>query len=170
MAKIQNVISTVNLCCPLDIKEITWLISNTEYRPRKFDALVIRIRKPQATALVFSSGKMVCAGAKSVNDSYIAARKFARKLQKTNNAVRFANFAVQNLVCTYNFGHSIDLCEFNKRYQSSYNPEIFPGLTYRIIDVTILLFATGKIVITGSKAPLHINNAFEHVQHLVNSL
>lgn len=168
MSKIQNIISTVNLKCHLDIKETTWLISNTEYRPRKFDALVIRIRKPQATALVFTSGKMVCTGTKSVNDSYVAARKFARKLQKTNAAVRFADFTIHNMVCSHDFGHPIDLNKLSERHQSFYEPEIFPGLTYRMTHVTVLIFSTGKIVITGSNSPERINAAFRHVQQIIS--
>lgn len=42
----------------------------------------MRIREPRTTALIFSSGKMVCTGAKSEEDSRLAARKYARIIQK----------------------------------------------------------------------------------------
>jgi len=42
--------------------------------------VIIRLRDPKTTALVFQSGKMVCTGAKSENDSLIAARKYARMI------------------------------------------------------------------------------------------
>lgn len=41
----------------------------------------MRLRKPKTTALVFASGKMVCTGAKTENESRIAARKYARIIQ-----------------------------------------------------------------------------------------
>ncbi|KAJ7891223.1 TBP-domain-containing protein [Mycena olivaceomarginata] len=38
----------------------------------------MRIRDPKTTVLIFASGKMVVAGAKSENDSRLASRKYAR--------------------------------------------------------------------------------------------
>ena len=40
-----------------------------EYRPEKFPGLVFRLKKPKTAILIFSTGKMVCTGAKSENDS-----------------------------------------------------------------------------------------------------
>lgn len=51
---------------------------NAEYNPRRFAAVVMRLRSPKTTALIFASGKMVCTGAKNEDASRIAARKFAR--------------------------------------------------------------------------------------------
>ena len=51
---------------------------NTEYNPKRFVAVIMRIRKPQTTALLSNSGKMVCTGVKDEDKSRIAARKFAR--------------------------------------------------------------------------------------------
>ena len=38
---------------------------NAEYNPSRFPAVVMRIRDPKTTALIFSKGKMVITGAKS---------------------------------------------------------------------------------------------------------
>ena len=46
----------------------------------------MRIREPRTTALIFSSGKMVCTGAKSEDLSRLAARKYARVIQKLGKA------------------------------------------------------------------------------------
>jgi transcription initiation factor TFIID TATA-box-binding protein len=71
----------VNLECPLNLKDIALQARNAEYNPRRFAAVVMRLRKPKTTALVFASGKMVCTGAKTENESRIAARKYARIIQ-----------------------------------------------------------------------------------------
>merc|ERR1711935_663035 len=80
--QLQNIVSTVNLACPLDLKKIALHARNAEYNPKRFAAVIMRIRDPRTTALIFSSGKMVCAGAKSEEDSRLAARKYARIIQK----------------------------------------------------------------------------------------
>ncbi|TSO25183.1 TATA box-binding protein-like protein 2 [Bagarius yarrelli] len=63
--QLQNIVSTVNLACPLDLKSIALQARNAEYNPKRFAAVIMRIREPRTTALIFSSGKMVCTGAKS---------------------------------------------------------------------------------------------------------
>ena len=63
---IQNIVCTVNLGCKLDLKNIALHARNAEYNPKRFAAVIMRIRQPRTTALVFSSGKMVCTGAKSM--------------------------------------------------------------------------------------------------------
>jgi TATA-box binding protein (TBP) (component of TFIID and TFIIIB) len=55
---------------------------NAEFNPKRFAAVIMRIREPRTTALIFSSGKLVCTGAKSEEDSRLAVRKYARIVQK----------------------------------------------------------------------------------------
>ena len=64
------------------MKKIALHARNAEYNPKRFAAVIMRIREPRTTALIFSSGKMVCTGAKSEEDSRLAARKYARIIQK----------------------------------------------------------------------------------------
>ena len=55
----QNVVATVNLECKLDLKAIALHARNAEYNPKRFAAVIMRIREPKSTALIFASGKMV---------------------------------------------------------------------------------------------------------------
>uniref|UniRef100_A0A3B5M1D1 Uncharacterized protein n=1 Tax=Xiphophorus couchianus TaxID=32473 RepID=A0A3B5M1D1_9TELE len=101
----QNIVSTVNLGCPLDLKFIALQARNAEYNPKvRFAAVIMRIREPRTTALIFSSGKMVCTGAKSEEESRLAARKYARVVQKLGFPARFLDFKIQNMVA------SCDVC------------------------------------------------------------
>lgn len=67
---LQNVVATVNLDCRLDLKTIALHARNAEYNPKRFAAVIMRIREPKTTALIFASGKMVVTGAKSEDDRY----------------------------------------------------------------------------------------------------
>lgn len=75
---LQNIVATVNLSARLDLKTIALHARNAEYNPKRFAAVIMRIREPKTTALVFASGKMVVTGAKSEDDSRLASRKYAR--------------------------------------------------------------------------------------------
>lgn len=95
---LQNIVSTVNLDCKLELKSIALQARNAEYNPKRFAAVIMRIREPKTTALIFASGKMVCTGAKSEQQSKLAARKYARIIQKLGFPAKFKDFKIQNIV------------------------------------------------------------------------
>jgi len=43
-------------------------MENVEYEPEQFPGVVCRVKKPKVVVLVFSSGKLVVTGGKTVND------------------------------------------------------------------------------------------------------
>lgn len=51
--QLQNIVSTVNLGCKLDLKKIALHARNAEYNPKRFAAVIMRIREPRTTALIF---------------------------------------------------------------------------------------------------------------------
>jgi TATA-box binding protein (TBP) (component of TFIID and TFIIIB) len=68
------------------------------HRIQRFAAVIMRIREPKTTALVFASGKVVVTGAKSEDDSRLASRKYARIIQKLGFEAKFQDFKIQNIV------------------------------------------------------------------------
>lgn len=163
---LQNIVSTVNMDCKLDLKEIALRARNAEYNPKRFAAVIIRIREPKTTALVFTSGKMVCTGAKSEEQSKLAARKYARMIQKLGyESVKFKDFKIQNIVgsCDVRFPIRLEGLQIAHSQFCSYEPELFPGLIYRMKQpkIVLLIFVSGKIVLTGAKVRDEIYQAFE---------
>mmetsp|Transcript_15159 Transcript_15159/g.22703 ORF Transcript_15159/g.22703 Transcript_15159/m.22703 type:complete len:254 (-) Transcript_15159:103-864(-) len=164
---LQNIVSTVNLGCSLDLKTIALKARNAEYNPKRFAAVIMRIRDPKTTALIFASGKMVCTGAKNPEMSKLAARKYARIIQKLEFPVRFQDFKIQNIVASVDAKFPIRLEQFSMKHTNycSYEPELFPGLIYRMIEprVVLLIFVSGKIVFTGSKTKEDIYTAYKKI-------
>lgn len=164
---LQNIVATVNLECRLDLKHIALHARNAEYNPKRFAAVIMRIREPKTTALIFSSGKMVVTGAKSEELCRLAARKYARIVQKLGFPARFTDFKVQNIVgsCDVRFPVRLEGLAFAHGSFSSYEPELFPGLVYRMVrpKVVLLIFVSGKIVLTGARVREEIYQAFENI-------
>ncbi|KAL2927561.1 TATA-box-binding protein 2 [Bienertia sinuspersici] len=198
---LQNIVSTVNLDCKLDLKAIALQARNAEYNPKRFAAVIMRIREPKTTALIFASGKMVCTGAKSENQSKLAARKvscfaveafvsvacvrvfslillvtvslmmsvlqYARIIQKLGFPAKFKDFKIQNIVgsCDVKFPIRLEGLAFSHAAFSSYEPELFPGLIYRMKQpkIVLLIFVSGKIVLTGAKVREETYKAFENI-------
>ncbi|NXL64292.1 TBPL2 protein, partial [Chordeiles acutipennis] len=165
--QLQNIVSTVNLACKLDLKNIALRARNAEYNPKRFAAVIMRIREPRTTALIFGSGKMVCTGAKSEEQSRLAARKYARVVQKLGFPARFLDFKIQNMVgsCDVMFPIRLEGLVLAHQQFSSYEPELFPGLIYRMVKprIVLLIFVSGKVVLTGAKQRTEIYEAFENI-------
>lgn len=127
----------------------------------------MRIREPKTTALIFASGKMVVTGAKSEDDSKLASRKYARIIQKLGFNAKFTDFKIQNIVgsCDIKFPIRLEGLASKHHNFSSYEPELFPGLIYRMIKpkIVLLIFVSGKIVLTGAKVREEIYQAFEMI-------
>ncbi|CAR65957.1 DEHA2G11836p [Debaryomyces hansenii CBS767] len=164
---LQNIVATVNLDCRLDLKTIALHARNAEYNPKRFAAVIMRIREPKTTALIFASGKMVVTGAKSEDDSKLASRKYARIIQKLGFNAKFTDFKIQNIVgsCDVKFPIRLEGLAFSHGTFSSYEPELFPGLIYRMVKpkIVLLIFVSGKIVLTGAKQREEIYAAFEAI-------
>eukprot|EP00106_Octopus_bimaculoides_P021643 XP_014789085.1 PREDICTED: TATA box-binding protein-like protein 1 [Octopus bimaculoides] len=76
----------------------------------------MKLRRPNTTASIWSSGKVTCTGATSEDEAKLAARRFARRLQRLGFNVRFINFRIVNVLgtCSLPFGIKINL--FSKQY------------------------------------------------------
>jgi transcription initiation factor TFIID TATA-box-binding protein len=162
--KLENIVSTVNFDCKLDLRKIALHAKNAEYNPKRFAAVIMRIREPKTTALVFSSGKMVCTGAKSEADSETAARKYAKTIKKLGFDVKFKEFMIQNIVgsSSVNFAINLELLQNQHQKFCTFDPKIFPGLIYRMVQpkIVLLIFCSGKVVLTGAKKREQLSQAF----------
>ncbi|KYN02494.1 PREDICTED: TATA-box-binding protein 2 [Cyphomyrmex costatus] len=170
---LQNVVSTVNLQTELKLMYINVRTRNSEYNPARFTGLIMRIQNPRATALIFRSGKLVCTGARSEEDSFLAAKKFARIIQKLGFPVKFSSFKIQNIVATCDLKFPIKLENLNHMHGqfSSYEPELYPGLTYRMVvpRVVLLIFVNGKVVLTGAKNRIELQDALNNIYPILKS-
>lgn len=165
--KLENIVSTVNFDCKLDLRKIALHAKNAEYNPKRFAAVIMRIREPKTTALIFSSGKMVCTGAKSEADSETAARKYAKTVKKLGFDVKFKEFTIQNIVgsASVNFAINLEVLQNQHGKFCTFDPEIFPGLIYRMVQpkIVLLIFCSGKVVLTGAKRREQLTEAFAKI-------
>ncbi len=125
----------------------------------------MRLREPRATALIFASGKMCVTGTKSAHNASLASKKFAIIIEKCGFKIEESiDFKVQNIVGTADVGFPIRLegLVYAHSTFASYEPELFPGLIYRLVSprVVFLIFVSGKVVITGAKTEKDMTDAF----------
>ncbi|CAH8436942.1 unnamed protein product [Schistosoma margrebowiei] len=164
---IHNMVSTVDLGCPIELRKLVLHVRSAEYNPRRFPGVVMRLREPRVTCLVFGTGRMVCTGARSESDANLGSRKCARILQRLGFDVKFMNFTIQNMVglADLRFPIRLEGVQLANEQMTQYEPEIFPALIYRIIKprLVMLIFVNGKIVMTGAKSREHLYEALNNV-------
>ncbi|KAG7287506.1 hypothetical protein NEMBOFW57_007018 [Staphylotrichum longicolle] len=167
LPQIQNVVATVNLGCLIDLQVLSLHARNVEYNRKKFHAVIMRIREPRTTTLVFASGRMVITGAKSEELARLAARRHARAIQKCGFNTRFLDFKVQNFVGSASCGFYIRIEGFQRAnwLSAKFEPELFPGLVYTMLkpQLKCLVFSTGKVVFTGAKNEEDVFEAFANL-------
>ena len=155
IVSIENVVASATVDQKMDLNDITKKFPDVEYHPDQFPGLVFRLKSPKTATLIFTSGKMVCTGAKSEQMSKNAVKTVVEKLRKGNIKVKKnAVVTIQNIVASINLGGKIHLEQAARKLpRSMYEPEQFPGLIHRMLDpkTVILLFASGKLVCTGAK-------------------
>src|SRR5437667_6765197 len=167
IVSIENVVASATVNQTVNLNLITQIFPDVEYHPDQFPGLVFRLKSPKTATLVFSSGKMVCTGAKSEKQSREAVAEVVRRLRKGGIPVKNeAEVMIQNIVASANLGGKIHLEEAARQLpKSMYEPEQFPGLIHRMPDpkTVILLFASGKLVCTGAKKESEVYRAVNNL-------
>ncbi len=167
--KIENVVASTSLGQELDLRAIELALDGAEYNPQQFPGLVYRLKEPKTATLLFRSGKVVCTGAKSLDDVKVAIGKVAKHIEKAGIFIQIEpNIEVQNIVASSDLEQEINLNTVAITLgleKVEYEPEQFPGLVYRLDDpkVVVLLFGSGKMVCTGAKVPNDVVRAVDRI-------
>jgi transcription initiation factor TFIID TATA-box-binding protein len=169
---IENVVATVTLDITekIDLNIIARQYADVEYNPERFPGLVMRIDKPKATILVFSTGKMVVTGMRKADEAEAVVKKVIGRIKKAKIEVSNPRIVIQNIVASGDLHTNIDLnlAAVVMEY-AMYEPEVFPGLIYRMQDpkTVFLIFSTGRIVCTGGKTKEIVAKAVEKLSQQV---
>ena len=169
---IVNVVASVTLNQKFNLLDIVKNFRNVEYNRERFPGLVFRLKKPKTATLIFSTGKMVCTGAKSEKLARRAVHKVIREL-KNNGIIILGKpkITIQNMVASANLHGSIDLeTAADVLDNVMYEPEQFPGLIYRMQDpkTVLLLFASGKLVCTGAKSEEMVYESVSNIYEVLD--
>ena len=170
--QVENVVASASLEHNLDLEVVSRVLPTGKYNPDEFPGVIYQLKNPKAAGLIFSSGKIVCAGAKSERQAKRALNKIVDEL-KINGVVIIGKptIKVQNVVASVDVGGMIDLekaaCTLER---TVYDPEQFPGLILRMEEpsITFLLFSKGKIVCAGAKSEKDLHKGLEELEKILS--
>ncbi|KAH1024744.1 hypothetical protein HUJ05_004187 [Dendroctonus ponderosae] len=165
---INNVVCSFSVRCHLNLREIALNGTNVEYR-KENGMITMKLRRPYTTASIWSSGKITCTGATSEDSAKLAARKFARCLQKLGFNVKFNNYRVVNVLGTCSMPFAIRINSFSQQHrEADYEPELHPGVTYKLQNprATLKIFSTGSVTVTAPSVA-DVQAAIEYIYPLI---
>ena len=167
--KIVNVVASTGIGHDIDLKRVTLGLEGADYDPKRFPGVVYRTKDPKTAALLFRSGKIVCTGGKSIDEALKGIENVFQGLMDIGIDVKGTpEIKVQNIVASADLHSALNLNAIASGLgleNIEYEPEQFPGLVYRVSDpkVVILLFGSGKLVVTGGKKPEDMVSAVDHI-------
>ncbi|CAD7769565.1 TATA-box-binding protein 2 [Candidatus Methanoperedenaceae archaeon GB50] len=174
--KIENVVASSSVGTTLDLQEVIKVLENADYNKERFPGVVYRTTNPKTAALIFGSGKIVCTGAKSIPDVNKGLEQVFDRIRKTGvEILDKPEVTVQNIVASANIGSVLNLngIAIGLGLENiEYEPEQFPGLVYRLKEpkVVMLLFGSGKLVVTGGKKVTDAEDAVTKVMEELENL
>lgn len=167
--EIQNVVASTSIGQELDLAALADDLQGSDYDPEEFPGLIYRLNEPKAACLIFRSGKIVCTGTKREKDVKVAIDHVVDEFRTLGIPIAESpEIVVANIVSTADLDRQLDLSAIAIALgleNIEYEPEQFPGLVYRLDDpeIVVLLFGSGKLVITGGTQSTDAASALEAV-------
>lgn len=163
---ISNVVTNFSVKSHLNLRYLALNGSNIEYR-RENGMLTMKLRKPHATATIWSSGKIACTGSTSESRAKIASRRIARIIQKLGyHNAKFSSYRIVNVLGSCSLPFPIKVIQFSEKYKTiaQYEPELHPGVTFKIkeLKATLKIFSTGSITVTAPS----VGNVYQAIEKI----
>lgn len=173
---IRNVVASFSLMpAPLDLEKIHYAFRKESIwndATFNYGVVVFRVQKPKMSFRIYQTGKVICAGARRIDDAEQSDEYLVHRLKEAGFNVRKKTAAkIQNIVATVDLGKIVDIEEFlhniqNEQIRVVYEPEQFPGAIVKFpVDrgsmATVLLFSSGKLVCVGLTTYDHIRKAIQ---------
>jgi transcription initiation factor TFIID TATA-box-binding protein len=155
---IKNVVSSFTLDRELDLEKVHSAFKEESLFDEQifnYGVVVLRVKEPKMSFLIYRTGKVICTGAESPKVARQSDEYLLRRFKDAGFEIGLKSRAkVQNIVGVLDLGTALDLNSIASRMPAvEYEPEQFPGAVYRLFAknfrATILIFGSGKVICLG---------------------
>lgn len=173
---IENIVASAQISAGFKVEKLAEAIPEFKYSPDDFEGLTMKVEEPKTAILLFASGKVICTGAKDVDEVDKSIKKIIKTIKDGGFTTRKKyDIEMQNIVASTNLNKEMHLSSISKGLllqDVQYEPEQFPGLIYKIEDygAILLLFSSGKLVCTGTKSIEDANSAINVTKEKLQSI
>lgn len=170
--KVENIVSSITLDRHLDLKKLAKSVKEID-NPKQFPGVIYRLDEPKLAMLIFRTGKVICSGARSRKNINDAVDQLLKTLKKAGQGVKKKpKVEIQNIVASSSLDFKVNLDVLATECENTeYEPEQFPGLVFRLDEpkTVMLVFRSGRIIITGAKTPKDVENAAKRTKTIIKS-
>lgn len=152
--KIVNIVATAKLSAPLDLAVLSRGLKGCKPFSNKFPWLSVRLPPENHYVAFYKSGRFLITGIKSLDEINKTAERVKLMLDELDLKLNIESIFIHNVVFVDKIKLNLSLekiCHLLDSDKVSYEPEQFPSLIYKDFGATFLLFANGKVIITGLK-------------------
>ena len=135
-----------------------------DYSPEDHPGLYVKFSEDGPTITIFTSGFFNIRGAPCKKELYNHISLLENQLSRLGIEDPISEFQITNIVFTSDLKKQIDLNKLTivlGLENVEYEPEQFPGLVYRLDQGVILIFSSGKLVLTGFTNTEDAKQAFD---------
>lgn len=170
--EIVNIAASGDLGLEVDIEQLVedLDIPVANYDP-DFNASFLRFEEGASELVIlYTSGKYIVRGGDTYSILHETHSRFLSLIRDLGIEVGEPEFEITNVVCVADLMKNVDLNQLTillGMEETEYEPEQFPGLVYRPTDspCVLLIFATGKVVITGGRSKEVAESAFTSLRN-----
>lgn len=177
--EIANVVGSISYQQELDLQELANTfnthssISEVTYEPAENHWLQTRIGDDDVYVAFYRSGKVSIVGCDSVEGFHEMADTVNEIMKELLEYDYTPEVEISNVVSTATLNLPIPLEQLSIALgleNVEYEPEQFPAILYRPEDAAVLIFSSGKIVITGLRNPKQAVPIVEELDTQIQSL
>jgi transcription initiation factor TFIID TATA-box-binding protein len=175
--EVVNAVGSGDLRIEIDLNQLTADVEEVQFNPDKYPGAYVRFEEVEPLITIYRTGKYIITGSTSEDEAYRCRKRFLELLSDKGvlDTPDDKWFSMQNFVCTGELDQVQNLnalaIGLGLEY-TEYEPEQFPGLVFRPDDhpVVILIFSSGKVVITGAKDITGAEEAFQSLKEDLDAL
>ena len=174
MYEIVNLVATADLKQPVELQKISTL-EYMIYDQEIYGGRVAYLKTPDThgKVTIFPSGKMISIGSRSPEQAQEDLNFTAKYLEHASiiKPVK-VKAKIRNIVALLETKHIDYLEGFVETHGAIYEPEQFPGAILKLENTTAtyLIFASGKIIITGTNSIEKLEKAVNLIDTILSNL
>lgn len=159
--QIVNIVASGDLHQKIALSELKEQLGDCmQYDTAKYHGGYIDLGGIKAT--IYKSGKYIFTGVKSIDEIQIYYQRFSNILSVYLDKALFSEPVIKNIVAIYQYPHEFNLpALFTQKLigLAEFEPEVFPGLIWRIKEKgCVLVFGSGKVIYSGVNSEQDLNN------------
>ena len=159
--RITNVVVQGDLGCTIDLRNLTYKLTNVRYDPKSFSGVIWQHRKIGGNCLIFSNGKINTNGkCSTLQEGTQRLRRYARLLQRKGYSIRLNG--VRLITASACLCGKINPASFSEGYE----PELFPALMFKRDGLHFICHLSGTLMITGIKGEKDLDNIYPVILEL----